>query len=208
MNCPKQFHEKHVAKTVKEEKTTEMIWGERVHASFETFVANGEVLPPELETHEPFLLKLIELPGEKFTERRIALNNRAQPCEFFDPDVWYRGIIDFGCVRDDEALIIDYKTGKQKNDFTQLTEFALWTFYEYPDVNVVRAEYYWTQLKSTNGQTFTRSMIPLMWSKLVPDLKQYAEAFQTDVWQPRPSGLCHGWCPVTDCEHWKPKRKR
>jgi hypothetical protein len=40
----------------------------------------------------------------------------------------------------------------------------------------------------------------------VPDLKQYATAFKTDVWQPRQSGLCNGWCPVTECEFWKPKR--
>jgi hypothetical protein len=47
-----------------------------------------------------------------------------------------------------------------------------------------------------------------LWSKFVPDLRQYMEAFKTETWQARPSGLCNGWCPVTECEHWKPKKVR
>jgi hypothetical protein len=42
----------------------------------------------------------------------------------------------------------------------------------------------------------------------MPDIKQYQQAFVQDVWQARQSGLCHGWCPVTTCEYWKPKRMR
>ena len=37
---------------------------------------------------------------------------------------------------------------------------------------------------------------------------QYAQAFKTDTWQPRPSGLCNGWCPVKTCEFWQPKRNK
>jgi hypothetical protein len=72
----------------------------------------------------------------------------------------------------------------------------------------VRCEYYWTQTKSTNGQTFERKQIPEMWQEFLPGLKQYAQAFHEDIWQPRQSGLCKGWCPVTDCEFWAPKRRK
>ena len=72
----------------------------------------------------------------------------------------------------------------------------------------MRAEYYWTQTKTTNGMTITRDQIPAIWREFLPALKQYAEAYATDTWQPRQSGLCNGWCPVTDCEFWRPKRAR
>jgi hypothetical protein len=35
---------------------------------------------------------------------------------------------------------------------------------------------------------------------LVPDLKQMVEAYKTDTWQARQSGLCKRHCAVVDCE--------
>ena len=53
-----------------------------------------------------------------------------------------------------------------------------------------------------------RDQIDQLWAPFIGDLKQYMQAFREDIWQPRQSGLCNGWCPVTDCEFWKPKRNR
>jgi hypothetical protein len=208
-NCPRAFYEKQIAKSVTETKGEATLWGERVHEMFEKFLADGEALPHEVAMHEPFLLRLLELPYEhRFVEQRIALNTAGNCCEFFDQDVWYRGVIDFGVVDRRFARLVDHKTGKHHSKFGQLRLFALWLFERYPDVEAVRCEYYWTQSMTTNGETYTRDQIPKLWSHFIPDLKQYAEAFKTDTWQPRQSGLCNGWCPVTDCEFWRPKRKR
>jgi hypothetical protein len=35
-----------------------------------------------------------------------------------------------------------------------------------------------------------------IWPMLLPDLKQMVEAYQTDIWQPRQSGLCKRHCAV------------
>lgn len=207
-NCPRAFYEKQVAKSVKEEKGEATIWGEKVHKHFEEFLTDGVALPPELEMHEPFLLKLLNLPGQMGVEERIALDRGAQPCGFFDDGVWYRGVIDVKKVNGNQALLIDHKTGKHHTKFRQLKSFALQTFAKHPEVETIRAEYYWTQTKTKNGETYTRDMIPVLWKEFIPDLRQYAEAFRTDTWQPRQSGLCNGWCPVTDCEFWRPRRKK
>ena len=53
-----------------------------------------------------------------------------------------------------------------------------------------------------------RAEIEALWNLFIGDLRQYAEAFKGDVWQPRPSGLCNGWCPVKTCAHWKPRRDK
>lgn len=208
VNCPRAFAEKRVYKTVKEERGEEAIWGERVHKHFEERLVDGVVLPDELDRHEEFLARLEAEPGVLTVEQKIALDIRAQPCEFFGRDVWYRGVIDAKKVNGAYAHVVDHKTGKMKSCFKQLKGFALHTFAAHPEVQTVRAEYYWTQMLVTTGETYTRDMVPDLWKTFSPDLKQYAQAFKEEVWQPRQSGLCNGWCPVTTCEFWKPKRRR
>lgn len=208
VNCPRAYHAKRVAKTVKEEPSEAMLWGNEVHKHFEDRQQYGKPLPDELAIHEGYMSKLEQLPGEGFTERKIAMNRKGQPCGFFDKDVWFRGVIDYTKVKTDAALVVDYKTGKQHSKFGQLKLFALHTFAEYPSIVRVEVKFYWTQTQATTGEVYTRDMIPQLWSEFTPNLRQYAQAFKEDVWQPRQSGLCNGWCPVTDCEFWKPKRKR
>jgi len=139
-------------------------------------------------------------------------SSRTAPCSFtcgfFDKDVWWRGVIDYANYHSDHALLVDYKTGKQHQKWEQLYMFAVYTFYARPDINDITLAFYWTQPKLHSAKLITRNELSELFSVFVPDLKQYAEAFKTDTWQPRPSGLCYGWCPVTDCEHWKPKKKR
>lgn len=207
-NCPRQFYEVTVAKTVQDVKGEATIWGEEVHKHFEARLGDGVALPAILETHNEFMEYLDNLPGEKLVEAKIALNTQLEPCAFFGSDVWYRGVIDYGKINGAYAQLYDHKTGKVHSKFDQLKLFALYTFAAYPEVEEVRAEYYWTQTKSTSGQSYTRDMIPQLWAQFVPALKQYAEAYRTNTWQPRPSGLCNGWCPVTGCEYWNPKRRK
>lgn len=207
-NCPRAYYEKRVIKSVREEESPQMAEGNRVHKAFEDRQKDGLVLPPDLEVHEPYMRKLEDRPGETFTERRVALNTRLKPCTFFAKDVWERGIIDYTKVHEKRALIVDYKTGKPHTKPEQLALFALHVFYEHPEVQLADVRYYWTKTQSETRKVYGRSEIPEMWQMFTPDLKQYVEAFKTDTWQCRPSGLCYGWCPVTHCEHWKPKQRR
>lgn len=206
INCPRAFYEKKIAKSVKPDTHEALIWGERVHKFFELRQANGEVLPEELSAHEPFMQQLQNAPGQTYTERKIALNMQRRPCSFFAKDVWFRGVIDYAKVNGKSAHLVDYKTGKPHSKFKQLTLFALYTFIELPEVEEVHVEFYWTKTRTTTGQTYKRADIPQLWEAFVPDLRQYVAAFHTDVWQPRQSGLCNGWCPVVTCEFWKPRR--
>jgi hypothetical protein len=208
VNCPRAYHEKRVLKNYKEEKSPQMIWGEYVHKEFENRQINpGYKLPLELEGHEPYMKLLEDRSGDQlYVEQKVAFNKQAQPCAFFAQDVWCRIIIDFIKIHENSAKIVDYKTGKPHTKFKQLQLAALHTFALYPEVDLVNAEFYWTKTMTKTKKIWSRTDIPIMWAAFVPDLKQYATAFKTDVWQPRQSGLCNGWCPVTECEFWKPKR--
>lgn len=208
VNCPKKFAEKRVYKTVKEPTSPEMEWGEIVHKHFENRQKLGTLLPADLAMHERHMLELETLPGVAQTEQKIALSRHLTACGFFDRDVWFRGVIDYRKINGCHALIEDYKTGKVHQKYKQLKLFALHTFHDLPDIHTIDVKYYWTQTQQALGERYTREMIPFLWSQFTPDLRQYVEAFRTDTWQPRPSGLCHGWCPVTSCQHWRPKRSK
>lgn len=207
-NCPRQFYELRVAKSVQDTKGEAVIWGEQVHAHFEDRIGKQTPLPADLACHESYLAWLEAQPGDQYVEERIALDTSMQPCPFFGQNVWYRGVIDYLKVAGVSARVVDYKTGKKHSKFGQLKLFALHTFIKFPEVETVRADYYWTQTMTTTGETYHRADMDAMWQEFVPALRQYAEAFRTDVWQPRQSGLCNGWCPVTACEFWRPKRQR
>lgn len=207
VNCPRAFHAKRVEKRFQEEQSEQMIWGTYVHKAFELRQAEGKPLPQELEHHEAFMLRLALIPGQQWTERQVGLSKKGQPCGFFDKEnVWFRCVIDFTKVDDKKAMVVDYKTGKPHTKFKQLKLNALHIFAEFPSVEEIEVKYYWTKTETTTGERYTRDQIGKLWGEFMPDLKQYASAFKNDIWQPRQSGLCNGWCPVSDCEFWKPKR--
>ena len=104
------------------------------------------------------------------------------------------------------ARIVDYKTGKKKAKWEQLAMNAVHTFASHPEIERIDARFYWTVDQSEDRKVWGRAEIPMLWDMVLGDLRQYAEAFKTETWQPRQSGLCKGWCPVTKCNHWSPKR--
>jgi RecB family exonuclease len=206
INCPKAFYEKRIVKSVVEEASSAMLHGNYVHKRFECHLRDGEVLGPATDMHQPFMERLRDLPGQAFYEQKVAIGRDFNACTYFADNVWWRGVIDFKKVDGAHARIVDYKTGKKHEKFQQLKLFALHTFAAHPEVTQATVQFYWTQNQTTSTEVYTREQIPMLWSWFVPHLKQYKLAFQNDIWQPRQSGLCNGWCPVTSCQFWKPKR--
>lgn len=196
--CPRQYYYKYVLKQYHEEPSKEQLWGTRVHKSFEDYVRDGTPLLPELNEHKEYLDKLRGRDGEVNAEQKVALNIRCQPTGYYSPDVWWRGIIDYQNKDGDVHRIVDYKTGKMKPKLLQLHLAMLYSFAQ--GAEMVEAEFYWTQHKVSTKITFPRFHSASILRGIKPLVSAYAEAWIKDIWQPRPSGLCRGWCAVTDCE--------
>ncbi len=210
INCPLQFYHKYVVKDVKDVPGEPQIYGTNVHAHFENYMnASGDyALPDDLVPHKPKLDALLAKDGIFWCEEKVALGRDLKPCRYDDPDRLWRGNIDFRLVDrvEQSATLADYKTGKIRIKWPQLGIYALHTFAMFPKVQIVNAQFYWTTTKETTKKVWGRADIEQIWGMFVGDLKQYKEAFKTDTWQPRPSGLCYGWCPVKECSHWRPKK--
>jgi len=211
-NCPKQYYHKYVLKDVKDIPGPAQIYGTNVHAHFESYMnASGDyVLPDDIVHHRTKLDALLAKDGIFWCEEKVALGKDLKPTFYDDPNRIWRGNIDFRLVDRNEhsATLVDYKTGKQRIKWPQLGIYAIHTFAAFPNVELINAQFYWTQNSETTRKVWGRGEIEELWLMFLGDLKQYKEAWKTDTWQVRPSGLCYGWCPVKTCAHWKPKRER
>jgi hypothetical protein len=200
-NCPRAYHAERVEKRFPYVQGAEAAYGELVHKKFEDRLRHGVVLEGELAAHEEFLAKLEALPGIGSAEQDVALNLKAQPCGYWDKDVWWRGKVDYLKINGTQARVVDWKTGKPHQKLRQLYEYALWVFLKYPEVAKVYVEYYWTKAPNLPcGVTIVREKIPEIWALLLPDINQFADAHINEDWTPRPSGLCKRHCVVVDCE--------
>jgi hypothetical protein len=155
----------------------------------------------------PYVEAIMALPhDEVLPEQQFALNRALAPCDWFAEDVWCRGIVDVLLIRGSRAYALDWKTGKRKPDSQQLRLFALLVFAHYPHVQECKTEFVWLKTGERDDAVYRREQEAEMWQPFLPSLARYNAAFKQEMWAPRKSGLCRGWCPVTSCEFWSPKK--
>lgn len=200
--CPRQFHAKTVLKRFKFEPTIHTEWGNRVHKAFEGAIAEGTPLPEGMETWQKLADQLRALPGQKLIEKKFAVDANFQTCDYWHS--WSRGNIDLTVIHKSEGVLLDYKTGKPKPS-EQLMLYAGYVFAHYPSLQRIQTGFAWLKTRKIERKTFTRDEVPVIWQEFLPRVRRLELAYEKDAWPARPSGLCNGWCPVTDCEHYKTK---
>ena len=92
--------------------------------------------------------------------------------------------------------MLDYKTGKPKEDGDQLKLFAATTFALEPWLESVKTGYLWLAHNKVTDASFKREDVSVIWQEFVPRVQRMQKAQELDLWPPRPSGLCKAWCPV------------
>lgn len=206
--CPKKYYHLRVAKDVKDEPGEAADYGTAVHLAAEEYIRDGKPIPEKFAFIRPVVERLAALPGEKHAELKLGMRKDYSPCGFFDADVWWRGIADLLVIDGHRAWCVDYKTGKSARyaDTKQLDLLAGAVFAHYPQVMTIKS----ALLFVVSGELIDKKHVITERSTYVKvfdnELEQLDHAMDSGVWNPNPSGLC-GWCPVTDCAHWKPRRK-
>lgn len=201
--CPQKFYRTKVLRDIVEPQGEAAKWGERVHTAFELRVKEGTPMPSTMEQWEKLASRLAALPGEKLAEQRFALDRNFQPTAW--KTAWTRGIADLTVIHGKTAATLDYKTGKRKPS-EQLELYSAYIFAHYPDVEVVKAGFVWLRDKKIDWRRRTREEVPVIWQEFLPRVAKLESAYERNSWPARPSGLCRGWCPVTDCSFHKGTR--
>lgn len=201
--CPRRHHLTRVTHNVVEATTPALASGRAVHKAMEDGV-NGKAIPTAFNHLRPIIARIRESPGTKHTEQKWAVTKTLNKCGYYDDGAWARGVLDLSVVRPKTAIVLDYKSGKIKQDSDQLKLFAAACFTLYPFVETVKTGYAWLDYNRITSEEYQREDAPLIWQEFVPRVERLERAVAEDCWEPNPSGLC-GWCPVgrANCEFWK-----
>ncbi len=203
--CPKQFYHEKVLKQYPFIQTDAMIYGNQFHKACEDYIGKGEPLPERFMYIKDALDKLNQREGVKICEQRLGVTANLEPCTFGARNVWFRGIVDLAILDEDSGIgwIIDYKTGKSARyaDKGQLELMALAIFAHYPKITSIRAGLLFVVANKLVKETYEVADRANLWEKWASNYATMEKAFEADVWNPRPSGLCKRHCPVTECAH-------
>ena len=201
--CPKQFYHVNVLKQFPFKETDAMRYGTEFHEAAEHFIRDGTPIPDRFAFARPALEALAAKAGEKLCEQKLGLTADLEACDFFAKDVWFRGIVDLLIIDGDVATVVDYKTGKSSRyaEKGQLELMALSVFRHFPEVKTVRAGLLFVIANDLVKAKYEKSGQKDMWRKWLSEYGKMESAFETGVWNPKPSGLCKRHCPVTECPH-------
>jgi hypothetical protein len=199
-NCPKQYYHLSVAKDFKDEDSEYAADGKVVHEGMFARVVKNKPLPLPIRHLESMAKPFADAEGEKHGEMKLALNRKFEPVAWFADDTWVRAVVDLLIIRENKAIIVDWKTGKVKDDFTQLRLTAAILSRYMPELDFFTLVYVWVNKKQVTKKTATLSMHTLLWNELLPRVSKIERAIRETTFPARPSGLCR-WCPVRSCPH-------
>ena len=198
--CPRQAFHRYVAKDLPKETSPALDWGIAVHEALEAHVRDYVPLPEGMERYEP---RAAALPLGSQVERKLGIRFNGSPCDFFATDVWGRGKLDISVVNGPHAVIIDWKTGKVREDPDELEVFAVLLDAHHPGIIGIMGFYVWLAT-SKIGKIHDLSDTVVKLAQIRGRWERVQKAHRTDHWPPQQSPLC-GWCSVYSCE-FNPKK--
>ena len=201
--CPRKFYHLKVLKDVQETWGPEAGSGIEVHRALEQYGKGESALPEKYASYKPIVDKVIHATGQKLYEHKFGLTQDLQPTTFFGRDVWYRGALDVTVLKKDTAIVLDWKTGKRKQDMDQLKLFAGAALKLFPHVNTVKTGYVWLKEQKVDSTPFVRDDAPGIWQEFAIRVHRLEQAVEQCKFPPSPSGLCKAHCPVgkSRCDH-------
>ncbi len=211
--CQAQFDYLYVSKRVKNSMSEASEYGDRVHKVLEAYgnaltagkaatdaavaLEDTDEAKSTLKQWGTVVDKITSRDGDKFFEHQMAVNKQLQPVDWFAKDVWIRSIADVLVVDGDTAYCLDYKTGKVKDNPTQLQLFAAMVMWHFPEVNTVKTSFIWLKFNEVTNAKYERRFLGALWGALEPRFTKVQEVIELGVFNTKPSGLCP-WCPAKD----------
>ena len=204
--CPKQLYHKAIKKDFPEKQNDNMLWGNRVHDAMAKRIAHSTPLPEGMTQWEKWIdwaLQNTDRDTILEVERKLAITNQLKSCDYFDRrvDPWFRAVGDVIKINGSAGRVIDWKTGKIKENSEQLALTAVVLFSHYEELEVVASNFVWLQDDLKSEEVFTRADIPNILQRVLPDVIALHRAEKTGDWPAKPSGLCKKHCGVLSCAY-------
>ena len=205
-NCPKRYYHQRITKEVSDSGSEATRYGERVHKALEDRLTGDSKLTDETVKYEALcnsISKMKEHPefSELLLEEKLTVTEHYTPTGWWSDDAWLRSILDVLILFKDRAIVMDWKTGKRRPDFTQLEMFALQVFSHFPHINRVTTSFVWLKDMKQDKRSFCRDLSGEMQGHLNGRVARINQSLANDDFPAKPSGLCR-WCPCYEwCEY-------
>ncbi len=204
--CPKKYYHLKVAKDFKDEDSAESEDGKIIHKVLHNRVIKGTPLPLQQRHMERMAAPFAAMKCEKAGEIKLCLNREFKCVDFFAKDAYVRGIIDLLLIpRPTHAIIVDWKTGKVKDNFDQIELTAAMVLQLIPELETFELVFAWVRHSKFTRKSITKADLPAIWKKYLDKANAIEQATLTSNFPAKKSGLCKGYCPVTSCPHWLPR---
>lgn len=206
--CPLRYAHGRYYCTTQFQETVHTKWGNRVHKAAELRLKRVNPNDDEaLDVVWPYVEAILRAGTLDKAERELALDRSLQPVNWYGKDVWFRAKIDVQIVRRAEKAmtVIDWKTGKLKEDQDQLKLTMAACALVHPEINTFEGRYVWLKYKPakiTSVPLMAREAALALWPTFVKRAERMEEAWETETFPARRSPLC-GWCQVDTkyCPH-------
>jgi CRISPR/Cas system-associated exonuclease Cas4 (RecB family) len=201
-NCPKRYFHQRIEKSVEDKGGEASRYGEQVHKALEDNIREGAPLPAPLRKYEDMcsVVKQKAEGADLTAEIEMSVDADFVPTGWWDPDVFIRSKLDVLIVKDDKAIVLDWKTGKRRPDPFQLDLFSLQVFSHYEHINKVYSSFVWLPDQTTDMTISYRQDVPTLKQDTMARIRRIEESQTHDNWPARPSGLC-SYCPCKSfCE--------
>lgn len=196
-NCNHQAFRRYVAKDVPYVETPQMAWGNDVHDQMDKRLSSGKPLTGEVAKYEGFAAALA--PMMPLTEVRLGVRANWEPCGFYDADCYFCCKIDVLIVRDGTAAIFDWKTGKRREDPTELRQQGSLVLAHNPGLRRIVGRYVWLQDNALGVEHDLLSFVRQTDAEIVSMMAHLRASAGVNHWPKRQGPLC-AYCNVPDCE--------
>lgn len=203
--CARKYYHLRVAKDTEDKGSEATLYGQEMHKVAEDFVKERKPIPPKFSYVEEALQVLADIPGEKFCEQKLGVklvDGAYAPCNFFDKDVWWRGIADLLIVDGEKAFLVDYKTSKNARyaDTKQLDLLAGAVFLHYPQVQTIKSGLIFVVSNELVRKLHNVARRDEYMGVFNTELARLEAAHESGVWNAVSGPLCK-FCPVKHCEY-------
>ncbi len=207
--CPRKYAAEKFYCTIPWQDSEAIRYGNEVHLAAEQAlkgekVTNIEMLKP-VQKYVDLLLSQQDQGATLTAEMELTLDENLNPVSWFSKEAWFRAKLDVVVERNEQAFYYDWKTGKKvKDDQDQLKMCCAALSILKPEIETFTPKLIWTKHSAVTGtspQTLSREDLQTFWASVLGRVKRLEDAWRSEIWVERPSGLCRNYCPVTECPH-------
>ena len=217
LTCPAQWAAKRYYKTIKDVESEAMRMGNLIHETAEHYLkrAIGQSHKPHLihAQYLPMVQKycdaLVASGAELHVEKEMCFTEQFKPCGWKDWDtVWVRSKGDVLVKKEVRLSVVDWKSGRYKEDFLQLKMFAVFAALTPGFEDVQEFDPKFIFLKEAPPKNILRLPKPILRSELkgvlseiLAVVRRMQEAWASETFPCKKNGLCRNYCANTDCTH-------